>query len=375
MLYIAAAILIILGFIFPKNKAVTVLFLLLYWILLGFNTGNADFEAYENIYAQIGVGNLWGTSVDEEGFIYLMYFCSNTLHFTYPEFLIFFSTICTALLAVVAVLYSKNRNIVLGLFLLYSYWVMVVQIRSHLATLLALIGVYFLIYYNDKKSIALFFGFVLVSIFFHRSMVFFLPLCLVRFLDVKRTAIVTAICSAGFLSIRLPFVASLMGTFLSQEKINSWLLSDRDRTLFSLLMLVTIRVIYLAAVYFLYSSLNKNSYLFEKMQHVIQGSSKVTYDVLAERIFKISILGMAYIALEAFSKDYERLFRLVIFLSYVMFADYTCAKRVSMGKIQLSYISYYAFVIVFLGYFFYVYGGWIDIAFRPVFESNSLIGA
>ena len=84
---------------------------------------------------------------------------------------------------------------------------------------------------------------------------------------------------------------------------------------------------------------------------------------------------MLFRSLEAFSKDYERLFRLVIFLSYVMFADYTCAKRVSMGKIQLSYIAYYAFVIVFLGYFFYVYGGWIDIAFRPVFESNSLIGA
>ncbi len=375
MLYAAAAILIIFGFIFPRNKAITVLFLLLYWVLLGFNTYNADFEAYENIYAQIGVGNLWGTSVDEEGFIFLMYFCINVLHLTYAGFLLLFSTICTALLAVVSVLYSKNRNIVLGLFLLYSYWVMVVQIRSHLATLLALIGVYFLVYHNDKKSIALFFGFILVAIFFHRSTVFFLPLCMIRFLDVKRTAIITAICSTVFLAIRLPFVSSLMGLFLSQEKINNWLLSDRDRTLFSILMLVMIRVVYLAAVYILYKSLNKNNYLFEKMNHVIQGSSKVTYDISAERIFKISVLSMSYIALEAFSKDYERLFRLVIFLSYVIFADYTCAKRVSMGKIQLSYITYYAFIFVFLGYFFYVYGGWIDIAFRPVFESNSLLGA
>ena len=375
MLYIAAAILIILGFIFPKNKAVTVLFLLLYWILLGFNTGNADFEAYENIYAQIGVGNLWGTTVDEEGFVYLMYFCNNILHFTYPEFLLLFSTICTALLAVVAVLYSKNRNIVLGLFLLYSYWVMVVQIRSYLATLLAFIGVYFLVYHDDKKSLALFFGFVLTAIFFHRSAVFFLPLCTIRFLDVKRTAILTSICSAVFLSVRLPFVASLMGMFLSQEKINNWLLSDRDRTLFSILMLVSIRTLYLLAVYFLYKSLKKNNYFFDKINYLIDGSSKVTYDVSTERIFKISILGIAYIALEAFSKDYERLFRLVIFLSYVMFADYTCAKRVTANKIQLSYIAYYAFIFVFLAYFFYVYGGWIDNAFRPVFESNSLIGA
>lgn len=378
MLYAAAAILIILGFIFPKNKMLTAVMLVFMWILLAFNTGNADFQAYESIYANIARGDLWVTTVDEEGFIYLCYYCASVLNLDYSQFLVLYSTICTLLFAVMVKLYTENSNIVIGLFIIYSYWCMICQVRSYLATILVLIGMYFLLYYDGKFSMLLFFTFVIVGGFFHRTAWFFLPFVLVRKTNMKTITIVTAVATIGFLSLRVPAVTSIIGLFLSQDKINNWLLADGERSMVGIAMLFIIRGILILVEGTLVYSLSKSQKfsfkVFDKYLR-INKSGKVEFEVVAERIFKVTVLSFSFVVLEAFVRDFERLFRVIMLLSYVLFADYTRHKKIYVSKVPLGYIGYYAFFALFMAYFFYGFVGWIDGALRPAFESNSLLGA
>ncbi|WP_303819717.1 EpsG family protein [Ruminococcus flavefaciens] len=376
MLYAAAAILIVLGFVFPKNKVLTVVMLLFMWALLAYNRDNADYQNYMNIYNNIRDGNLWGTTVDEEGFIYLCRFCSTVLGLDYYQFLVLYSTICTVLFAVMVKLYTENSNIVIALFMIYSYWCMICQVRSYLATILAMIGLYFLFYHDGKMSWILFFAFVIAGGFFHRTAWFFLPFFVVKITNMKTIVIVTAAASVGFLSLRVPFVTKLVGLVLSQQKINNWLLDDGNRSIIGIGMLFFVRGLLIVIELMMFYSLSRNKKLSLSYFDRFLGrktTGKVEFDAVAERIFKATVLSFAFVALEAFVRDYERLFRIVMLLSYVLFADFTVHKKVTPNKIPVGYVGYYMFFTLFMAYFLYGFVGWIDGALRPAFECNTLL--
>ena len=376
MLYAAAAILIVLGFVFPKNKVLTVVMLLFMWALLAYNRDNADYQNYMNIYNNIRDGNLWGTTVDEEGFIYLCRFCSTVLGLDYYQFLVLYSTICTVLFAVMVKLYTENSNIVIALFMIYSYWCMICQVRSYLATILAMIGLYFLFYHDGKMSWILFFAFVIAGGFFHRTAWFFLPFFVVKITNMKTIAIVTAAASVGFLSLRVPFVTKLVGLVLSQQKINNWLLDDGNRSIIGIGMLFFVRGMLIVIELMMFYSLSRKKKLSLSYFDRFLGkktTGKVEFDAVAERIFKATVLSFAFVALEAFVRDYERLFRIVMLLSYVLFADFTVHKKVTPNKIPVGYVGYYMFFTLFMAYFLYGFVGWIDGALRPAFECNTLL--
>ncbi|WP_173385952.1 EpsG family protein [Ruminococcus flavefaciens] len=376
MLYAAAAILIVLGFVFPKNKVLTVVMLLFMWALLAYNRDNADYQNYMNIYNNIRDGNLWGTTVDEEGFIYLCRFCSTVLGLDYYQFLVLYSTICTVLFAVMVKLYTENSNIVIALFMIYSYWCMICQVRSYLATILAMIGLYFLFYHDGKMSWILFFAFVIAGGFFHRTAWFFLPFFVVKITNMKTIVIVTAAASVGFLSLRVPFVTKLVGLVLSQQKINNWLLDDGNRSIIGIGMLFFVRGLLIVIELMMFYSLSRNKKLSLSYFDRFLGrktTGKVEFDAVAERIFKATVLSFAFVALEAFVRDYERLFRIVMLLSYVLFADFTVHKKITPNKIPVGYVGYYMFFTLFMAYFLYGFVGWIDGALRPAFECNTLL--
>ena len=376
MLYAAAAILIVLGFVFPKNRVLTVVMLLFMWALLAYNRDNADYQNYMNIYNNIRDGNLWGTTVDEEGFIYLCRFCSTVLGLDYYQFLVLYSTICTVLFAVMVKLYTENSNIVISLFMIYSYWCMICQVRSYLATILAMIGLYFLFYHDGKMSWILFFAFVIAGGFFHRTAWFFLPFFVVKITNMKTIVIVTAAASVGFLSLRVPFVTKLVGLVLSQQKINNWLLDDGNRSIIGIGMLFFVRGLLIVIELMMFYSLSRNKKLSLSYFDRFLGrktTGKVEFDAVAERIFKATVLSFAFVALEAFVRDYERLFRIVMLLSYVLFADFTVHKKVTPNKIPVGYVGYYMFFTLFMAYFLYGFVGWIDGALRPAFECNTLL--
>ena len=376
MLYAAAAILIVLGFVFPKNRVLTVVMLLFMWALLAYNRDNADYQNYMNIYNNIRDGNLWGTTVDEEGFIYLCRFCSTVLGLDYYQFLVLYSTICTVLFAVMVKLYTENSNIVIALCMIYSYWCMICQVRSYLATILAMIGLYFLFYHDGKMSWILFFAFVIAGGFFHRTAWFFLPFFVVKITNMKTIVIVTAAASVGFLSLRVPFVTKLVGLVLSQQKINNWLLDDGNRSIIGIGMLFFVRGLLIVIELMMFYSLSRNKKLSLSYFDRFLGrktTGKVEFDAVAERIFKATVLSFAFVALEAFVRDYERLFRIVMLLSYVLFADFTVHKKVTPNKIPVGYVGYYMFFTLFMAYFLYGFVGWIDGALRPAFECNTLL--
>lgn len=376
MLYAAAAILIVLGFVFPKNRVLTVVMLLFMWALLAYNRDNADYQNYMNIYNNIRDGNLWGTTVDEEGFIYLCRFCSTVLGLDYYQFLVLYSTICTVLFAVMVKLYTENSNIVIALFMIYSYWCMICQVRSYLATILAMIGLYFLFYHDGKMSWILFFAFVIAGGFFHRTAWFFLPFFVVKITNMKTIVIVTAAASVGFLSLRVPFVTKLVGLVLSQQKINNWLLDDGNRSIIGIGMLFFVRGLLIVIELMMFYSLSRNKKLSLSYFDRFLGrktTGKVEFDAVAERIFKATVLSFAFVALEAFVRDYERLFRIVMLLSYVLFADFTVHKKITPNKIPVGYVGYYMFFTLFMAYFLYGFVGWIDGALRPAFECNTLL--
>ena len=381
MLYAAAAILIVLGFVFPKNKIVNIAILLYMWVLFAFNTWNADYMNYYWIYERIGTGDLWGTTVSEEGFVYLCYFFRHDLGWTYAEFLVFVATVCTILLKIVVDLFSKRPNTVLALSILYPYWIMVCQYRSYIATLFSMIGIYFLFFDPKKESryffkrnnkiqrimqsdtfrSAMFFVFIFIGVLFHRTAVFFAIFYIAKKFDTKRLVIITSVLFVMLFALHLPFMANFLSHFMSRSKINTWLLSDGTRTIVGLFFLVVVRIGTVIVEYFMLDSYRKSGSVSKEYLHFV------------EMVFKTTLISLSFLSLELYVKDYERLARVTLLLSYCIFADFLMQKKVKAEKIPVTYFVFIAFYLVHTAYYFYVRGGYLDIAFYPLFEHNSLI--
>lgn len=382
MLYAAAAILIILGFVFPSNKIVHVVFLIYIWCLFALNTWNADYLNYQSIYLRIGRGDLWGTTVSEEGFVYFCYFFRHYLGFNYPQFLSFVASLCTVLLAIVVNLYSSRPNIVLSLFIFYPYWIMICQYRSYIATLLVLLGLYFLFFDENVENIPirrlfvkkqplwkrewfrtfLFVFFVVLGGCFHRIALFFLVFYVVKKISFKSLIVLTLCASAVFYSFHFPAVANIMRIFISGEKINTWLMSDGTRTIKGAIFLIVVRCGTILIEYVLWKSYKRSKTVSKKYLNFV------------ELVLKSTILSISFLSLELFVKDYERLARITLFLSYVLFADFVKQRKVTLQKIPISYLSYYGFYLLHTAYYFYAFGGYLGIAFVPAFERNALLG-
>ena len=361
MLYIIGATLVILGIIFPKNKFVTLCLLGYMWVIFAFNTANADYRSYEYIYRRIALGNLWSTTVKERGFVYLVYLCANYLKINYQQFLILLASMATVMFGVVIIKFTKNTNVVLALFICNPYWLMICQHRSYIALIFVMIGVYFLLFKEGLKGEVLFIVCVCVGALFHVSVLIYLVFLVCKKIDSSMIAKIVPILILGIFILRSNVFVTFISHYISSMKAERWLRAAVDRTWIGIFLVVVVHAAMVGIEYYIWQTDRSNEQISHKCNK------------LEENIFKITLICFPLTILEIYSYHFERLFRLLLLLFYILSAEYVNEHRINIRKMSIIHLSIIGYIFMYFVYFYIAYNGWFLTVFRPILENNLLL--
>lgn len=362
MLAFISILVFVLGFILQSNKKLTWVMLLWMWVLFAFNTLNGDYLAYETIYNRIAANDARMISTYEELFVLLCQMGSRVFGWNYQQFIILIATIATILFAIVIKLYCNGvrQNLVISLFMLFLYWMFICQHRTYIALMLVLIGLYFLNYYEGWRGIAFYAVFLVLAIGFHRMAALYIILIASKFFDIKKLLLFIPILMAVITQIRNPVFTSFISKYLAGYKMDRWLYADGSRTLTGVIILVFIRILMVAIEYHCY---------YKKVQS--GGNSEC---LKRQRfILTVTIICLAMLPLEVLKKDYERLVRLPLFLSFVFFANYLEMSKIDRHHLPLNAVVYGGYIGVYFISFYTSFYGWFLHNLIPILNNNSLI--
>ena len=209
MPYLIPLLLFILGQVLPKNKLVTILYLLYFWALVGLNTFTPDYESYQSKYELfIQLDNY------EIGHQALVLSC-NFIGLTYQEFRMVYAFLTVLFLFIALRKSSKYQNYILALLLLWPFVAGVSGIRQNLANMIVCCGVPCL-FKEGKKQIVKYLFWIFLAWTIHQSSLFYLILIFARhqigkkgkqmiiFLSIVGVFIISTTQLIG----RIPFIAN-----------------------------------------------------------------------------------------------------------------------------------------------------------------------
>lgn len=372
-LIIITALTIFIGFVFPSKKSVTGLMLLYMWMLFAFNTLNSDYTNYKYIFTAIGNGNKWTMSHYEPGFVAMCSFCANVLHMDYSGFNMLMATICTILFALVLKLYCewKYQNLVISFFIIVEYWVMICQYRYYLAMLLVLIGIHFYMNRSKIRGSVIFICFLALGILFHYSTIIFIVILLSDRINYKKMLYIIPVSIAVIFAIRNGYLNSVISIFIPAYKIQRWIYSEARRSMIGILLLISTRLLLLFTEKLALQGIKKSNLSESSNQ---QSSLSAGVLIKMDGLFKVTMSCFVLIILEMFDKNYERLFRLPMFLLFVFISYYCRCKKITVKRIPLGYFLSVSYVGLYMITFYISFAGWFHHNLYMVLTYNSIFG-
>ncbi len=362
MVALISILVVVLGFILQSNKQYTWFMLVWMWILFAFNTLNGDYLAYEMIYKRIAANDSRIIKIYEEFFVLLCQMGSKVFHWNYQQFIVFMATFSTILFAVVIKLYCDGvkQNLVISLFMIFLYWMFICQYRTYIALLFVLVGLYCLYRIDDWKGPVLFVLFVIVGAAFHRMAALFIVLIAAKFINVNRLIIAVPIIMAVVSQIRNPAFSSFLSRYVAGYKMDRWLYSEGSRTWTGIIILIIVRVLMVGIEYHCYNKrkrININNIYLKSQEYIL----------------KITIICLGMLPLEFIKKDYERLARLPLFLSFVFLAEYLKSSRIDKRHLPLNAVTYAGYLGLYMISFYTSFYGWFIHNLVPIMRYNSLV--
>ncbi len=329
MPYIIPFLLIILGLVRPKDKWLTIFFLLYFWALVGLNTFTPDYESYQDKYEFFI--QLENYEIGHQGLVLLC----NFLGFTYQEFRMVYGFLM-ALFAFVAVKrLSPYPNYLLALFLIWPFVGGVSGLRQGLANIIVCCGVPCL-FKEGKIQIIKYLFWIALAWSIHLSSLFFLILVFARNeygKKEKMMIIITAIvgvfviASTQFLN-GIPFITD-------NYKFNKWLNVSADegadhQNLAGFFIRTFLVCCYAILVPKLVTIIKKNSFLneFETRRLTVCSNSSL--------LLLLSVPGYVI------TGEYQRFLHGLLLIFYVVFAEFHFKKFIKPypKRIQLILVSF-----------------------------------
>ena len=361
MLAFVTILIVLLGFFIQSNKKYTLVMLLWMWVLFAFNTLNGDYLSYEKIYSHIAANNTRVAETYEELFVFFCRIGSRQFHWSYQQFIIAIASFSVFLFAIVLKLYCGNnrQNLVISLFMIFLYWMFICQYRTFISLMLVLIGIYFLERINDVRGIVLFLGFILLGVTFHRMAALYVVVLAVKYLERKQLVLLMPISMMSVLVLRHPALTAFISKYVAGYKMDRWLYADGSRTVPGIVILILIRVA-LTLI---------ETYCYEDMVRVDADDRTLKR---MDFFLKITIVCLAFLPLEMLQKDYERLARVSLFLSFVFFALFIENYRFDHRHVPLSVILFSGYFGMYLISFYISFNGWFLHNLVPILSYNSL---
>lgn len=342
-------IFIFLGFcgFFSKSRVLLFLQIIFLYILIAFNKGGPDYNAYEQMYEfysslKLALFSKGGAYANE---IYYL----NKLGLNFSEITIVLSTIS---IVVMIYLFKKKcigkYNFVFACVYFYPSIDYIVQKRNFYAMVFLYIGIW--LWLKNRKI------FAIISIFcsymHHESFIIYIPIILISLFNEKN---LKKLVNLLFLIEILSFVwiDKIFLKFFSKSKVELYLLNLNNRLeiskvgcfiIFHLIMFFIIRYIY-------------------KYKSV-----KNKYDIL---IFKLNYILLLIIPLYYYNSTFFRIYRNIYFLNYIFIANNFCGILKNKKIIKRIIISY----LIGLHLIMYLLAGNLKYKglVKPLFEKNLVI--
>ena len=112
--------------------------------------------------------------------------------------------------------------------------------------------------------------------------------------------------------------------------------------------------------------------------HIIQkegniGEKKAEQSKRDEYILKTIIICFAFLPLEFIDRNYERFFRIALFLFYVLYGNYLSVKKNNLKYLPVGKLLCYSSVVSYYILFYYVFSTWFETVLVPVLNKNYII--
>ncbi|HFC9230841.1 EpsG family protein [Enterococcus faecium] len=328
------------------DKLSSLLIGLFMWILMGFNSYNADYKAYEFLYNRIclyGINSDPGIEVGFKTLMYIFSFFSNN----YQVFLCVTSFFCILFLIVIVAKYTNHVAFTLILFFIFGFFSNAIQIRNFISMLFILFAIRVFINTMGKKSYIYYIILVVIASLFHITSLFYLVLV---FIKLKKKYINVLIIT---ILLTLLFTGNNLQNYFLDTKFVTYL--DGENTaggLKNVLLLIyfAVNIVIIKKMVFKLTDYNKNSLFYY--------------------IYIINLLVSTSFLWVLINNNFIRLIRNIYLLNYVLYSHffYKFYKKTKIKNYFLLII--YLFYIVFSAYFFTIKGSSIETGFLALFKNN-----
>lgn len=317
---------------FKKSQIFIFVIFLISWFIFGWNTWNADYNTYLKIYNNLN--NIVVFKSVEIGFAYFMSFC-RFFGFSYNTFLKIYSFIGLFIIYNSTKYFIKNYSMVIILYLIYPFFIDVIQIRNFMSFAIILFGIRFLL--NDSlKSKTKYIMTILVASSFHLTSLYYLILLLTSIKSIRNLIYIT-------LSIFLIITVSpkilyyLIQHFYFLEKYKAYFVTETRPFMFFLFFIYFLIFLLIA---FICNNILVNS--------SIQDNER--YKKFGIIVLKIDILLFTSLPLIFLNVNFYRLQRNILILNYILFSI-IYSKYIFKGSLNIFLIKWTLISIVILSNF------------------------
>ena len=338
-----------------RSKFIQIATIIFIIILMAGNTENGDYWAYENVY-----NGVYDPHFEDEYGINFIFSIGNMLKLPYQGILFFIFIACLLLNLSVAKKVEANVHLICVLYLVFGFIADTVVLRNYIALSFLTNALFYLTKKQRIKSFLL----MILSLLFHKTMVFYFPLL---FLDVEKIYIrrwikwgtigVIVLCTCVFIAGgRFESLGMLLSDILYEGNDNIYLDS---RTRYGFIPYFMVQITSLIVVQLAKRKLSDNR-------------QKCT-----EYEFKSALINMCYLVnmyvilsfpLIMISVAMHRLFRNVMFFTVIVLG--TVLNSFSKNKISVKYANYLFIVLIYAVVWRVLYFFDIPNDFKWIMENN-----
>lgn len=364
ILFVMTVIGIIMGFIFQKNRAVTIYNSVLMWMITGWQYNTADYYNYNRIFLK-SADNI-SLSFFGQPIYYLINLLVKKCNGNFQMVYIICGLIAVVTLVIGIQLFTDRVNLVISFFMISAFLLYAVQIRNFVAISFILVATSYIV--GEGKNILKFVVLVLIASGFHVTALFYLILLLIPYLNTVRTLILTAALCVGAC-----YSTNMMSWILTSIGMLDYTASSHD-TFTIMVYNVFSGVIILITIYLCYLiEKNKEYYLdFDKES----GKSTIDFSRAARQIASLMLvcIPLQFVTIEA-----VRLCRNLFPLFFCVIARlYPLSLKINIRAIKSLELYFGIIVIAMIGYSLlygdlYIYRQCYKTVLIPLFENNLLI--
>ena len=343
--YLLYFLVIVLAFLKPRNRVVTVLLYTFLVLIFGLNNHhlsditNHDFINYFTMY---DIESYNSERSVEIGFRWIIVQL-NSYGFNFNTFRIFIGLIGYYLILDTLKLYTKWNNYVLLLYLIYPFINDVIQIRNFLSMSIVIFSTRY-IFFKKKYSDVKFISLIVLASTIHITSVFYVFFLVVKKIHTdylfKYVLVLTGILTTLAYTGGFKYIAGLVTT---NPKVFHYL---SRQTTWGMIIVLFLIFMYFYVYYLMHHRVKKCFLNTDSTSEYI--SFKFEYlDIL----FKFNVICLLLIPLLTYDLNYLRIYRNILFLNYIVFID---AIMYSRGNVKIKYALIASTFTIFMFVFYYL---------------------